>query len=119
MKNCNNLNLNILISNITREYNIDSNNFINNFTQMLKIIGYGLTNTFDLNQLSKYKNNVKRFWFLLNKIYVNLPSVNQDLCEYIDVTNTDKSKEINQPITLSELEKFKKKYKIIKNPTYL
>ncbi len=119
MRECKNSDLDILILNITKEYNIDSNNFINNFTQMLKIFNYGLSNKFDLKELNIYKNDVKRFWFLLNKIYVNLQSINQNLCEYIDDKSIDKSKEINQPITLELLEKFKKKYKIIKKPTYL
>ncbi len=110
MENCNNRELDFYIEYIKNEL-MSNNNFIKNFTSILIKFDYGKSSVFNLNILVKYKNNIKRFWFLLNKIYDNnLPDIKQNLCNYVDEEELIKYTDNNKEITLTELDKYKNKY---------
>ena len=110
IKNCNNKKLNDIIRGIE-----DNKTKLQDLILKFIEITYNTDKytKFNLEEISKNSNNIKRFWYLLYDIYNNkIPSITEYLCNQSigDNKNIHETKiNVNTEITLNELDTYKRK----------
>ena len=84
MKKCSSIELEKLSIPIESDFNENKSTFVKDFMYILENnFNIKPDSKFELAVISTNKYSIKRFWYLLINIFKDIPSLNQELCNYI------------------------------------